>query len=380
MATMRLRYVHSFVDKTGRVRFYFRHRGKRWPLPGQPGSAEFSARYDELRREHVAPGRNTNVAFGPNTLGFVIEKFLASESFTSKAYNTRRQYRQVLDRLKEICGRALIADLREDHVREIRSKFLPSSDTNGKQRGGTFTADESVMLLSMLWLFAKEQLAMRLGPNPTADVRKLHRRKFEHEPWPDDVIAKFEAEARPKPNARLALLLLLYTGQRAGDVAAMRWDQYDGKGIAARQQKTGELLWIPCHSKLRDALDEAERRSEFILTTQLKSGYSTGAFCNMIADATAQIGAGEYTAHGLRANAAMALAEAGCTLHQVMAVTGHRTFKMAMHYTRRAAQKQLAQEAIDRLEQRTKVANSGTFAEPEVANHIDKSVKKVASR
>jgi len=232
----------------------------------------------------------------------------------------------------------------------------------------------------MLWLFAKEQLAMRLGPNPTADVRKLHRRKFEHEPWPDDVIAKFEAEARPKPNARLALLLLLYTGQRAGDVAAMRWDQYDGKGIAARQQKTGELLWIPCHSKLRDALDEAERRSEFILTTQLKSGYSTGAFCNMIADATAQIDAGEYTAHGLRANAAMALAEAGCTLHQVMAVTGHRTFKMAMHYTRRAAQKQLAQEAIDPLEQRTKVANSGTFAEPEVANHIDKSVKKVASR
>lgn len=25
MATMRLRYVHSFVDKTGRVRYYFRH-------------------------------------------------------------------------------------------------------------------------------------------------------------------------------------------------------------------------------------------------------------------------------------------------------------------------------------------------------------------
>ena len=99
----------------------------------------------------------------------------------------------------------------------------------------------------------------------------------------------------------------------------------------------------------------------------------------MIADATAQIGAGEYTAHGLRANAAMALAEAGCTLHHVMAITGHRTFKMAMHYTRRAAQKQLAQEAIDRLEKQTKVANPRTFAEPKVANHIEKSVKKAAS-
>jgi len=53
MAIMRLRYVHSFIDKTGRVRFYFRYRGNRWPLPGEPGSSEFSSRYDELRFQHV---------------------------------------------------------------------------------------------------------------------------------------------------------------------------------------------------------------------------------------------------------------------------------------------------------------------------------------
>lgn len=51
-------------------------------------------------------------------------------------------------------------------------------------------------------------------------------------------------------------------------------------GIEVRQEKTDELLWIPCHSKLRDALDRAERKSEFILTTQRGSGYSDGAFCN----------------------------------------------------------------------------------------------------
>jgi integrase len=349
MATLRLRYVHSFVDKTGRVRFYFRHRGKRWPLPGQPGSADFAARYDELRRAHVDQ-HGADVAFGPYTLGSVIQKYIAAEDFRSKAHHTRRQYRRILDRLKEICGRALIADLREEHVREIRSRFLPA----------TFTADEAVMLLSTLWLFAKEHLAMLLGPNPTTDIRRLHKQSWAHEPWPDHVIDKFKAEARPKPNACLALLLLLYTGQRAGDVAAMRWTQYDGKGIAVHQQKTGELLWIPCHSKLKDALDSADRKSDFILTTQLGSGYSTGAFCNMIAEATAQIGHKEYSAHGLRNNAANLLAEAGCSIHQIMAITGHKTFKQAMHYTRRAAQKQLAQQAIDKLESVTKVANSRT--------------------
>jgi integrase len=350
MATLRLRYVHAFVDKTGRVRCYFRHQGKRWPLPGEPGSTEFTTRYDELRREHVEPKQRANVAFGPNTLGSVIEKYITSDAFKSKAHHTKRQYRRILDRIKEICGRGLITDLREEHVREIRSRFLPA----------TFTADEAVMLLSTLWIFAKENLAMRLGSNPTMDIRKLHKQAWEHEPWPDFVIEKFEAEARPKPNARLALLLLLYTAQRAGDVAAMKWTQYDGKGIAVRQQKTDELLWIPCHSKLKDALDRAERKSEFILTTQLGSGYSAGAFCNMIAEATAQIGHKEYTAHGLRKNAAIALAEADCTVHQVMAITGHKTLRQAMHYTKGVAQKRLAREAINKLESAGRVANPGT--------------------
>jgi integrase len=348
MATMRLQYVHSFVDKTGRVRFYFRHRGKRWPLPGVPGSTEFSLRYDQLRREcAVSEPRRNNVHFAPHTLGSIIEKWLASEAYTSKSYHTKRQYRRVVDQIKEMCGRALIADLREEHVREIRSRFLPA----------TFTADEAVMLLSTLWTFAKEHLAMKLGPNPTTDIRKLHRQAWSHEPWPDHVIERFEAEARPKPNAQLALLLLLYTGQRVGDVAAMRWDQFDGTGIAVRQDKTDVLLWIPCHSRLKAALDTAQRKSEFLLTTQQGSGYSAGSLGNMIMEATAQIDAKDYSAHGLRKNAAIALAEADCTVQQIMAITGHKTWKEAMRYTQRREQRKLAQQAIDKLETATKVAN-----------------------
>jgi integrase len=346
MATLRLRYVHAFVDRLGKPRYYFRHAGQRWPLPGQPGSAEFTQRYDELLRGCKPP--KDNVAFGPNTLGYVIEKFIACDGFKRKAHHTRRQYRRILDRLKEIGGRGLMVDLREDHVRQMRSRFLPA----------TFTADEAVMLLSTLWLFAKEHLTMRLGPNPTADVMKLHRQAWSHEPWPDPVIAKFEAGAQPKPNAQLALLLLLYTGQRVGDVAAMRWDRYDGKGITVRQEKTDELLWIPCHSKLKAALDRAERKSDFVLTSQQKRGYSAGSLGNLIMAATARLGAKECSAHGLRKNAANALAEAGCTVHQIMAITGHRTYKQALHYTQRAAQRKLAQQAIDTLESAGKVANS----------------------
>jgi integrase len=274
-----------------------------------------------------------------------MEKYIASADFRSKASGTQRHYRTSLDQLKEICGRALIGDLLEKHIREIRKRFTATSK-----------ADLAVMMLRMLWSFAKENLAMDLGVNPASEIKTLHRRSWSHEPWPNWVIEKFEAEARPKPNAPLALLLLLYTGQRASDVVKMRWEQYDGGGIGVRQQKTGTLLWIPCHSRLKEMLDCAERRSEFILTTQYGHGYSAPGLCSMVAEATARIGAKERTAHGLRCNAAVALAEAGCSVHQIMAITGHKTWKEAMRYTQQAQQKRLAQQAIDALE----VANPRT--------------------
>ena len=106
---------------------------------------------------------------------------------------------------------------------------------------------------------------MQLGVNPASDIRRLHGDPKAYEPWPADVIAKFKDHVRTNPIAHMALLLLLFTGQRVGDVAAMKWSQYDGKGIGVRQQKTRALLWIPCHTVLKAALDAAPRHSEFIV-------------------------------------------------------------------------------------------------------------------
>jgi hypothetical protein len=74
MATLRLRYVHSFVDKTGRVRFYFRYRGQRWALPGHPGTTEFTETYDALRRECLTKPVADNIVFGPGTCGLCDRK------------------------------------------------------------------------------------------------------------------------------------------------------------------------------------------------------------------------------------------------------------------------------------------------------------------
>jgi integrase len=224
-----------------------------------------------------------------------------------------------------------LGDLQEKHVRQIRQRFLPSKSI----------ADEAVMLIGVLWVFAKENLAMQLGPNPTTDVRRLHKRIRVYEPWPGEIIEQLLS----KPTTRLAVLLLLYTGQRIGDVAAMRWSQYDGAGIGVRQQKTDALVWIPCHNTLKVALDTTARRSDFIVAP----GYTAEGLSRLIKRGLRQAGAEQYTAHGLRKSAAIALAEAGCSPHEIAAITGHRSLAMVQHYTSGAEQKKLALRAIGRL-------------------------------
>lgn len=343
MALLRLRYIHAFVDRAGRARYYFRYRGRRWPLPGEPGTSEFAAAYSEAKRVAGGgePRRRTagNLRYGPKSLGHVIDRYIASDGFTKTSANTQRRYRPILEELKGYCGGALIADLRERHIREIRKRFASNS-----------TADFSTMLLRMLWVFAKEELAMGLGVNPAGEIRKLHRHQEPYEPWPQELIDRFEIEARPQPTARLALLLLLYTGQRVSDVAAMQWGHYDGDSIEVSQIKTRTKLMIPCHSRLKAALDAVARAHGSILTTQYRRPYSAAGLSTLVQRATAGLGAKQYTAHGLRCNAAIALAEAGCTVHEIMAITGHKTYRLAMHYSQRAGQKKLARQAIERLE------------------------------
>ena len=47
MTTVRLKYVHGFRDRHGKVHYYFRYRGERWRLPA-PGTEGFATAYDGL--------------------------------------------------------------------------------------------------------------------------------------------------------------------------------------------------------------------------------------------------------------------------------------------------------------------------------------------
>ena len=292
----------------------------------------------ELVEEAKTLGRN-EVAFVKGTLGSVIEQYLAHDNYKNLALNTRLYYRRVLDALKRKLGAARIADMQPQHIRRVRNEIAKTSSS---------TADIAVMLLGLMWDFASEYCELDLGVNPARDVRGVHK-KEPHEPWPAKVIADFDAAASER--MRLALHLLLYTGQRIGDVVRMRWSDIEAGGLKVIQEKTGEEVIIPIHSRLAALLNKTPRIGEYVLTTQHGGRYHTaGALGQVIKLQLVRIGAGDYTAHGLRKNCGIALAESGSSVSEIQAILGHKTPNMAMHYAQKASKTKLAQTANEKRE------------------------------
>jgi integrase len=90
------------------------------------------------------------------------------------------------------------------------------------------------------------------GDNPFAGVEPY--KGGEHHTWTDAELRQFETKWHLGTRQRLAYALLLYTGQRVGDVTKMNRADVSAGLIHVVQQKTGTELWVPMHAELERAL------------------------------------------------------------------------------------------------------------------------------
>jgi integrase len=241
--------------------------------------------------------------------------------------------------LRQGWGAGFLRDLQPRHVRTIRNEIAKRSTTD---------ADIGMSLISAPWEFATEQLGIELDADPTHGIKRVHKVAHEHEPWPSELIERFLREARP--SLRWAVKLALYTGQRRSDLVKMKWSQYDGEFIEVRQQKTGALLSIPCHKALRTELESMPRVADTILVGERGAPLTGSSLSVMVRRQLREMGVNGYAIHGLRKNAAVELANAGCDAFEIAAITGHRTVGMVQHYAKRHDQRRRARSAMDKWE------------------------------
>jgi integrase len=334
----KLKYVTSFRDRHGKRRFYFRYHHQKFKLPGKPGDAAFHeiyARYLNAAQDGSL-GRN-NVTFINGTIGWVIEKYLAHDHGLLKhSESTQKNYRFFCDIIKREVGQFKIADLTPVGVRAMRDSISVKHKPS--------VADLCVTIVSALWQFAIEHQRLPLGHNPAKGIFKLHKKKRITRRWSSEVIEKFDAAATP--SLRLALYLLLYTGQRECDVITMQWDHIRDGMIRVKQCKTSEVVWIAIDPVLQPVLDQAPRINEYILNSERGMPFAnSNALGKAIKRTLKSIGIEDHSGHGLRVSAACALKEVGCSDDLVASITGHTNMKTLHIYLKEVDRQQMAREA-----------------------------------
>ena len=117
--------------------------------------------------------------------------------------------------------------------------------------------------------------------------------------------------------------------------------------IAVRQQKTDTALLIPMHPQLVAVLASVPRGNLTFLMTEHGAPFTSNGFGNWWRDRCNEAGLTHCSFHGLRKAAATRLANAGCSVDQVKAITGHRSLAEVARYTKAADQRRLARQALD---------------------------------
>jgi integrase/recombinase XerD len=85
------------------------------------------------------------------------------------------------------------------------------------------------------------------------------------------------------------------------------------------------------------------------LLTEFGKPFTANGFGNKFKDWCRQANLPHCSAHGVRKATSTALADAGATPHQIMAVTGHQSLEEIERYTKAASRKKNADAAMARL-------------------------------
>ena len=335
MIAIKIKYVQKHTGRDGRVRYYFRHpRLPRAALPDIHDSKFWTSYQEALGRDPSSVIQKRE----PGTFSSLCDDWMKSAEFQQLGPATRKNYQRILLRMQvEDFGTYQATDFRPKHIRRFIAR---KADTPA-------AANHWLRMFRLAFEFAVKD--GRVETNPTIGVQRLREKAEGAKSWDEAEIAAFEARWERGSLQRLAFSLLLYTGQRRSDVVRMGWKDVTNGLIAVTQIKTGAELLIPIHPNLAAELEYADKaKLTFLQTSQGES--STTGFYNRFVRWVHEAGLPPgLSPHGLRKAAARRLAEAGCTAHQIAAITGHRTLGEVQRYTKAVDQARLAREAMAKI-------------------------------
>jgi len=328
VANLKLKYVNEYRDRTGKLRRYFRKGSKRGALPGEIGSPEFMAAYQALLGHKPAP--TTKIT---GSLGLLITSFYNSRAFRDLKPSSRQTYRAALEPLASVHGHRTARITHKQAAKLIADI--------GENRPAM--ANLTKRVLQAVYKFAVKEGWVDANPIIGIDPFKTGT----HHTWTEGELQAFEKRWPIGTRQRLAYTLLLYTTQRGGDVTKMNRADIVAGELHVIQQKTGAELYLPFVQEIQRALVAYPANGLSLFGRKDGKPITRGGLTSFMKEAVEKAGLpAKCVPHGLRKAGMRRMAEAGASVNQIAAVSGHKSLREVQRYTEAADQRRLARDAM----------------------------------
>ncbi|MEJ8474488.1 tyrosine-type recombinase/integrase [Roseibium algae] len=338
----RPRLPNLIKEKTrhGRVTWVYRvGKGKRTRLPDQYSTepnSEFMQAYNAAAQDRPAPQKPRS-RYKRHTLGWLFDIYQQSTRFTNLSEGTRRARSNIIKRIVDKSGSALLSDITPGVVRKARERraHTPEAANNFLK----------TIKAAFSWGIDSGLLDGILDEDPTASVKKIQAETAGFHTWTAEEIKKFEDCHEIGTMARLAMDLMLYTGLRRQDACQIGRQHIKDGELHFQTGKTREWIYLPIVPALARSIDASRSGTLTLLLTTRGTPFSSAAsFGNWFRKQCLEAGLEKGRAHGLRKAGAVLAAERGATSHQMMAIFGWTSEDMATLYAKQANRKKMGLE------------------------------------
>lgn len=276
-----------------------------------------NASWDMIRRGEEPIGKAPTLL---GTFGHLVERLRAANEFREKKPRTVDELEYALKVLEPVFGPTRLEKITPEHVEQFYNVL--------RDQGSIHRAAKIMKWFRYIFNFGiRFDLARS---NPTIAVRITHPRP-RRQVWAEDQVAGVIAKALDmgRPCMALAIQIGYDTSLRVGDIRALTWAQFDGESLWLTQRKTGIEERKPLYPETI-AMIEASRGDTIplanapIIRAPHGRAYAKDNFEHRFRNICKAAGiSSDLQFRDIRRTAATERAEAGATVAELAAATGH---------------------------------------------------------
>lgn len=348
----RHRNVTLYRDRHGKLRARWRKTG--FPtysfqhLPDTPG---FDGELKALLSGQLVEAAPRVI---PGSVSDLLARYYRSADFAAKGGDDdKRRRRGLLESFRAEWGNDLVRDFSFEHIEHILLQRAKKREgARGRMVGGQVAATNLRKQLRRLFAYAVKLKWIPSNPVDLAETVGKVKLTGYHT-WTEAEIAQYQRKHPLGTKARLALEIILWTGQRRGDTRLFGPKHIVRGKINFKASKNDADLWLPIAGPLKRAIEAMPSVgiSTFLVTDYGKP-FSKDGFGNKMREWCDQAGLPQCSAHGLRKAIARRMAESAATQAEIKAVGGWKGDQEVATYTAAAAQEGLADSGVARVEQK----------------------------